>query len=77
MQIFVKTLVGKTLTFDVTPSDTVHDLKCQIKGWDGIPVKQRRLIFTGRDLEDGRTFLDYNIEKESTLHLVLKSPHGC
>jgi ubiquitin-large subunit ribosomal protein L40e len=72
MEIFVVTLVGETIQFDVEPGESIQSIKQRIRRSEGIPVEQQVLIFSGKQLENNRILKDYNIQEESALYLVLR-----
>lgn len=77
MQIFVKSISGKTRTIEVTPNETIGSLKQKIQEKEGIAAGEQRLVYAGKNLEDDKSIADAGIQAESTVHLVLRLRGGC
>jgi len=76
MQLFVKTLTGKTVSIEVEEGESIEDVKAKIAEKEGIPAEQQRLIFGGQQLQDAKTLDDYDVGDDATLHLVLRLRGG-
>ena len=76
-QIFVKNLLGKSVALDVQATDTVQAVKQKLQDREGIPAEQQRLVYTTKELDPTRTLADYNIQRDATLHLVLRLRESC
>ena len=76
MQVFLRTLTGMTITLDVESTDTIEVLKEKIRDKQGIPIDQQRLIYSAKQLQDGRTLADYNIKNMASIHLILRMRGG-
>jgi ubiquitin len=76
MQIFVKTLTGRTISLLVEEDESIRVVKEKLKDKEGVPVDEQRLIYGGHELKEDRTLKDYGIGREATLHFVLRLPGG-
>jgi len=74
MQIFARNLAGQSITLDVDPTDCIKNVKSKIEDREFIPLDQQRLNYAGRELDDVNTLADYNIQKDSTIHILLRLP---
>lgn len=76
LQVFVKTLTGKTITLEISPNNSIEEVKNKIQAREGVPAEEQRLIFAEKQLENGHQVSDYDIKKDSTIHLVLSLRGG-